>query len=79
MGLHAQVLSIFTVKGIDLTMIESRPNRVTPVSEQNGAGRRFQYTFYIDFLGSTALLHVKQALRHLQVPSPHRCGRHVNP
>eukprot|EP00884_Botryococcus_braunii_P016598 jgi/Botrbrau1/3621/Bobra.0204s0015.1 len=52
-------------------MIESRPNRVNPIAEQNGSGRRFQYMFYIDFLGSTASLNVKQALRHLQEVCPY--------
>eukprot|EP00884_Botryococcus_braunii_P016597 jgi/Botrbrau1/3620/Bobra.0204s0014.1 len=66
-----KVLSIFALKGIDLTMIESRPNRVNPIAEQNGSGRRFQYMFYIDFLGSTASLNVKQALRHLQEVCPY--------
>jgi arogenate/prephenate dehydratase len=54
-GILYKALSVFALRDIDLTKIESRPvqNRV------------WQYHFYIDFIGNTHDEHVKCALDHL--------------
>jgi prephenate dehydratase len=49
-------LSVFALRDIDLTRIESRPI----------AERPWEYIFYIDFLGNLDDLRVKNALNHLQ-------------
>ncbi|MCB0181622.1 MAG: bifunctional chorismate mutase/prephenate dehydratase, partial [Anaerolineae bacterium] len=49
-------LAVFALRDIDLTKIESRPLQ----------GKRWQYFFYIDFLGSMAEERCQNALNHLQ-------------
>lgn len=49
-------LAVFALRDIDLTKIESRPLQ----------GKRWQYFFYIDFIGSQHEEHCKNALNHLQ-------------
>ena len=49
-------LAVFALRDIDLTKIESRPLQ----------GKRWQYFFYIDFLGSLAEERCQNALNHLQ-------------
>ena len=49
-------LAVFALRDIDLTKIESRPLQ----------GKRWQYFFYIDFIGSQHEERCKNALNHLQ-------------
>ena len=49
-------LAVFALRDIDLTKIESRPLQ----------GKRWQYFFYIDFLGSLQEERCQNALNHLQ-------------
>lgn len=54
-GILYKALSVFALRDIDLTKIESRPVR----------HRVWQYHFYIDFIGNTRDEHVRCALDHL--------------
>ncbi|MFQ6058180.1 MAG: prephenate dehydratase [Anaerolineae bacterium] len=49
-------LSVFALRDIDLTKIESRPLR----------GKPWEYIFYLDFAGSMAEERCQNAIRHLQ-------------
>lgn len=49
-------LAVFALRDIDLTKIESRPLQ----------GKRWQYFFYIDFIGSQYEERCRNALNHLQ-------------
>ncbi|KDD72501.1 hypothetical protein H632_c3265p0, partial [Helicosporidium sp. ATCC 50920] len=71
-GALFQALSVFALRNIDLTKIESRPMRDNPLVEtaSESGHRTFNYLFYVDFIGSSADVKVQNALRHLQETSP---------
>ncbi|GBF95450.1 arogenate dehydratase prephenate dehydratase chloroplastic [Raphidocelis subcapitata] len=78
-----KALSVFALRDIDMTKIESRPMRSNPIltveSGAAGAGegtampagsQRFNYLFYVDFVGTLAEPRCQNALRHLQESAP---------
>ncbi|XP_022726517.1 arogenate dehydratase/prephenate dehydratase 1, chloroplastic-like isoform X3 [Durio zibethinus] len=70
-GILFKALAVFALRDINLTKIESRPQRKRPlrvVDDSNtGAARYFDYLFYIDFEASMAEPRAQNALGHLQV------------
>ncbi|KAL4856490.1 Arogenate dehydratase/prephenate dehydratase 1 [Chlorella vulgaris] len=74
-GMLFKALSVFALRDIDMTKIESRPMRENPLilsdpSDGGTAQRSFNYLFYIDFMGSLAQPQAQNALRHLQEIAP---------
>eukprot|EP00897_Mesotaenium_endlicherianum_P007564 jgi/Mesen1/6836/ME000351S05952 len=79
-GMLFKALSVFALREINLTKIESRPQKNKPLrvfSEdrtENGSMpeqyRVFDYLFYIDFQASMAEPRAQNALRHLQEFAP---------
>ena len=65
-----KALSVFALRGVDMTKIESRPVR-------EGSSRQFDYLFYVDLVGGMGEHVIQNALRQLQVrlwPTFHVCG-----
>ncbi len=73
-GVLFRALSVFALRDITLTKIESRPLRSTPLvsmDEESGMGGLrgsdgFNYLFYIDFVGSVGNVNCQNALRNLE-------------
>jgi len=75
-----KALSVFALRDIDMTKIESRPLRTNPLvvlKEKGDAsmgphsnGQRFNYLFYVDFVGTLSDVRCQYALRHLQEIAP---------
>ncbi|XAR55376.1 Arogenate dehydratase [Bertholletia excelsa] len=69
-GVLFKALAVFALRDINLTKIESRPQRKRPlrvVDDSNtGTSKYFDYLFYIDFEASMAETRAQNALRHLQ-------------
>ena len=55
-----KALSVFALRDIDMTKIESRPVR-------EGGSRHFDYFFYLDLVGGMGDHNIQNALRQLQV------------
>ncbi|KAL6197638.1 hypothetical protein ACLB2K_033244 [Fragaria x ananassa] len=69
-GVLFKALAVFALRGINLTKIESRPQKQRPlrvVDDSNqGSAKYFDYLFYIDFEASMADPRAQYALGHLQ-------------
>jgi arogenate/prephenate dehydratase len=68
-GVLFKALSVFALRDINLTKIESRPMRSSPIFSMNIGEenmRGFNYLFYIDFIGALSDPACQNALRHLQ-------------
>ncbi|KHG16180.1 Arogenate dehydratase/prephenate dehydratase 1, chloroplastic [Gossypium arboreum] len=70
-GMLFKALAVFSLRGINLSKIESRPQKGRPlrvVDDSNkGSAKYFDYLFYIDFEASMAEKRAQNALEHLQV------------
>lgn len=74
-GVLFKALSVFALRDINMTKIESRPMRENPLftsedAAQGKSRRGFNYLFYVDFLGSLADPTCQNALRHLEEIAP---------
>ncbi|KAK1568577.1 hypothetical protein Q3G72_026174 [Acer saccharum] len=73
-GVLFKALAVFALREINLTKIESRPQRKKPlrvVDDSNtGNAKYFDYLFYIDFEASMAEPRAQSALGHLQEFAP---------
>ncbi|XP_022716118.1 arogenate dehydratase/prephenate dehydratase 1, chloroplastic [Durio zibethinus] len=69
-GVLVKALAVFSLRGINLSKIESRPQKGRPlrvVDDSNkGSAKYFDYLFYIDFEASMAETRAQNALGHLQ-------------
>ncbi|GAB2298880.1 ADP,ATP carrier protein [Dionaea muscipula] len=69
-GVLFKALAVFAVRDINLTKIESRPQRKRPLrvfdDSNKGSAKYFDYLFYIDFEASMAEPRAQFALGHLQ-------------
>ncbi|KAI8567376.1 hypothetical protein RHMOL_Rhmol02G0117300 [Rhododendron molle] len=69
-GVLFKALAVFALRDINLSKIESRPQRKRPLrvvdDSDKGSARYFDYLFYIDFEASMAEPRAQYALGHLQ-------------
>lgn len=66
-----KALSVFALRDIDMTLIQSRPMRSQPlVVSQHGQRKQLNYLFYVDVLASVAEDSCQNALKHLQEIAP---------
>ncbi|XP_064935711.1 arogenate dehydratase/prephenate dehydratase 6, chloroplastic-like isoform X1 [Musa acuminata AAA Group] len=70
-GVLYKALAVFALRNINLTKIESRPQRKRPLrfvdDTDHGTAKYFDYLFYIDFEASMAEPGAQNALSNLQV------------
>ncbi|VFQ96276.1 unnamed protein product [Cuscuta campestris] len=70
-GVLFKALACFSLRDINLSKIESRPQRNNPLrvvdASNKGSAKYFDYLFYIDFEASMAEPRAQYALGHLQV------------
>ncbi|KAL4368565.1 hypothetical protein GQ457_05G030620 [Hibiscus cannabinus] len=69
-GMLFKALAVFSLRGISLSKIESRPQKGRPLRVVDGSNRGsamyFDYLFFIDFDASMAEPRAQNALEHLQ-------------
>jgi arogenate/prephenate dehydratase len=66
-----KALSVFALRDIDMTKIQSRPLRSSPLVVSKGSERyQLNYLFYVDVYGSLADEACQNALKHLQEIAP---------
>ncbi|KAI3849972.1 hypothetical protein MKW98_026886 [Papaver atlanticum] len=69
-GMLFKALAVFAMRQINLTKIESRPQRKRPMrpsdDNSNGSQKYFDYLFYVDFEASMADPNSQNALGHLK-------------
>lgn len=69
-GILFKALAAFALRNINLTKIESRPQRKRPLrvvdDNNNGSAKYFDYLFFIDFEASMADVRAQSALSNLQ-------------
>ncbi|KAK8675267.1 hypothetical protein V6N13_033336 [Hibiscus sabdariffa] len=69
-GMLFKALAVFSLRGINLSKIESRQQKGRPLRVVDGSNRGsamyFDYLFFIDFEASMAELRARNALEHLQ-------------
>ncbi|KAJ0983051.1 hypothetical protein J5N97_011306 [Dioscorea zingiberensis] len=69
-GVLFKALAVFSLRNINLTKIESRPQRKRPLrgvdDSNSGTDKYFEYLFYIDFEASMVEHRAQNALAHLQ-------------
>jgi len=69
-GVLFKALAVFAMRNINLTKIESRPQRKRPLrvtdDSSSGSAKYFDYLFYVDFEASMADSQAQNALGHLQ-------------
>eukprot|EP00741_Cyanophora_paradoxa_P008110 tig00001229_g7847.t1 len=68
-GVLFKALSVFSLRDIDLTKIESRPCRLASTSPSEPI-KRWEYLFYLDFAANANDEVAKNALRHLSEIAP---------
>lgn len=73
-GVMFKALGVFSLRNINLSKIESRPQRNRPLrvvdDSNHGSAKYFDYLFYIDFEASMAEIRSQNALAHLQEFAP---------
>ena len=71
-----KALSVFALRDMNITKIESRPLRANPILATEEGSKQFNYIFYLDFLGHTSEVKVKQAMRHRKFTYSQKKYRH---
>jgi arogenate/prephenate dehydratase len=66
-----KALACFSLRDIDMSKIESRPLRTSPITlSQDKGPMQLNYLFYVDILGAMGDERVQNALRQLQEVAP---------